>query len=86
MHIIAHTYHPPLPPPDTPLHAPFSMYCSQLLSPYRDKMLIFLYFPHMLEVQTKLILCIMEEERMPVGCDGAMAENTSQCGVFELSL
>lgn len=78
--------HIKLPPTNTPLHAAFSMYCSQLLSLYRDKMLIFLYFPHMLEVQTKLILCIMEEERMPVGCDGATAENTSQCGVFELSL
>lgn len=33
--------------PFLPLYARYSMYCSQLLSLYRIKMLIFLYFPHM---------------------------------------
>lgn len=40
----------------------------------------------LIKVKTKLILCIMEKKRMPVGCLGAIAENTSQCGIFELSL
>lgn len=37
-------------------------------------------------LKIKLILCIIEKKRKSVCCEGAMAENTSHCGVFELSL
>lgn len=47
------------------------------------------FFPpicSLISLKTKLILCIMEKKRKPVCGAGAMAENTTHCGIFELSL
>lgn len=40
----------------------------------------------LITLKTKLILCIIEKKRKPVWCVGATAQNTSHCGIFELSL